>query len=194
MLAIELSDVRPDIYVLGRGLAAGFPFGACVTRSSTLHWKCVTVGNPIGCALALETIRLLESGLLEQGRKLAAYLEKRFGTLSSQKLEPELWGVGLVRTLVLGRTPSVREPALGTVPIRGQSPSGPAEGFVQKCRELGLLLQTLSPDTIAVRPPMVAKEKDVDFAAEVVDKALAGFEKKSGFSGTVPMRGQSPKA
>jgi acetylornithine/succinyldiaminopimelate/putrescine aminotransferase len=194
MLAIELSDVRPDIYVLGRGWAAGFPFGACVTRSSTLHWKCVTVGNPFGCALALETIRLLETGLLEQGRKLAVCLEKWFGALSSPKLEPELWGVGLVRTLVLGRASAVREPALGIVPIRGQPPPGPAEGFVQKCRELGLLLHALSADTIAVRPPLVASEKDIDFAAEVLGKVLAGLEKKSGFLGTVPTRGQSPRA
>jgi acetylornithine/succinyldiaminopimelate/putrescine aminotransferase len=161
MLAIELSDVRPDIYVLGRGWAAGFPFGACVTRSSTLRWKCATAGNPIGCASALETIRLLEAGLLEQGRKLAAYLEKRFGALSSPKLDPEFWGIGLVRTIAFRKGKDV------------------AEGFAQKCRELGLLLHVLSADTVAVRPPLVAKEKDVDFAAEVVSKVLAGFGKKA---------------
>ena len=161
MLAIELSDVRPDIYVLGRGWAAGFPFGVCVTRSSTLRWTCVTAGNPIGCALALETIRLLETALLEQGRKRAAYLEKRFGAMSSQKLEPELWGIGLVRTIVFRKGKDA------------------AEGFVQKCRELGLLLHVLSADTVAVRPPLVAKEKDIDFAADVVGKVLASFDKKA---------------
>jgi 4-aminobutyrate aminotransferase-like enzyme len=161
MLAIELSDVRPDIYVLGRGWAAGFPFGACVTRSSTLRWKCATAGNPMGCTLALETIRKLEAGLLEQGRKSAACLEKRFGTLSSPKLEPELWGIGLVRTIVLRKGKDV------------------AEGLVGKCRELGLLLQVLSAGTVALRPPLVASEKDIDFAAEVVGKVLAGFDKKA---------------
>jgi acetylornithine/succinyldiaminopimelate/putrescine aminotransferase len=161
MLAIELSDVRPDIYVLGRGWAAGLPFGACVTRSASLRWKCATAGNPMGCALTLETIRLLEAGLLEQGRKLGAYLEKRFSALSSPKLEPELWGVGLVRTIVLRKGKDV------------------AEGFVQKCNEQGLLLHVLSADTVAVRPPLVAKEKDIDFAAEVVGKVLAGFDRKA---------------
>jgi acetylornithine/succinyldiaminopimelate/putrescine aminotransferase len=161
MFAIELSEVRPDIYVLGRGWAAGFPFGACVTRSSTLRWECATAGNPIGCALASETIRLLEAGLVEQGRKLAAYLEKRFGALSSPKLEPEFWGVGLVRTIVFHKGKDA------------------AEGFAKKCREIGLLLHVLSADRVAVRPPLVAKEKDVDFAADVVGKVLAGFDKKA---------------
>jgi len=161
MLAIELSDVRPDIYVLARGWAAGLPFGACVTGNSNLCWKNSTAGNPIGGAVALEVIRLLEVGLLEQGRKLAAYLEKRFGALSSPKLEPELWGVGLVRTIVLRKGNDV------------------AVGLVQKCRELGLLLHALSADKVAVRPPLVATEKDVAFAAEVIGKVLAGFDKRA---------------
>jgi acetylornithine/succinyldiaminopimelate/putrescine aminotransferase len=161
MLAIELSDVRPDIYVLGRGWAAGFPFGACVTGSSSLRWTCAPAGNPIGCAVALETIGLLESGLLEQGRKLAAQLEKRLARLSSTRLGPELWGAGLVRSIVF------------------RNGKGVAEGFVDTCREYGLLLQLLSVDTVGVRPPLVATEKDADFAAEVVGKVLAGFDKKA---------------
>jgi hypothetical protein len=55
-----------------------------------------------------------------------------------------------------------------------------AEGLVQKCRELGLLLQVLSADTVAVRPPLVASEKDIDFAAEVVGKVLGEFDKGAG--------------
>jgi acetylornithine/N-succinyldiaminopimelate aminotransferase len=161
MFAIELLDVRSDIYVLGRGWAAGFPFGACVTGSSSLRWRCATAGNPIGCALALETVHLLESGLLEQGKKLAVHFEKRFGALSSTKLEPELWGVGLVRTIVFRKGKDM------------------AAGFVQKCREFGLLLQALSAETVGVRPPLVAEEKDVDFCAEVVGKVLSGFDKKA---------------
>jgi len=162
MLAIELSDVRPDIHVLGRGWAAGFPFGACITGSSSLRWERAAAGNPIGSTAALETIRLLEDGLLEQGKKLSAYLEKRFGALSCARLEPELWGVGLVRTIVLRKGRDV------------------AEGLVQKCREFGLLLHVLSADTVAVRPPLVATEKDIDFAAEVVSKVLVEFDKRAG--------------
>ena len=162
MLAIELSDVRPDISVLGRGWAAGLPFGACVTGSSKLRWKCVPAGNPMACAVALETIRLLETGLLEQGRKLATHLEKRISRLSSTRLEPELWGAGLVRSIIFRKG------------------KGVAEGFVRKCRESGLLLQALSVETIAVRPPLVASESGVDFAADVVGKVLGEFDKGAG--------------
>jgi acetylornithine/N-succinyldiaminopimelate aminotransferase len=153
-------EVRPDIYVLGRGWAGGLPFGACVTRSSSLRWEHGSSGNPQGCAAALEVIRLLEAGLLEQGRKLAAYLEKRFCLLSCAKLEPELWGAGLVRTLAFRKG------------------KGAATGFVTQCRELGLLLHYLSADSMAVRPPLVATEKDVDFAAGVLEMIFDRFDGK----------------
>jgi len=161
MLAIELSDVRPDIHVLGRGWAAGFPFGACVTGSSEMRWKSATAANPVGCALALETIRLLEAGLLERARKLAVHMEKRFGPLTSARLHPELHGTGFVRTIA----------------FRGGR--GAAGGVVEKCRERGLLLQALTADTVAVRPPLVVTERDIDFGAEVLGKVLAGFDKKA---------------
>ncbi len=160
MLALELSGSRPDVYVLGRGWAAGLPFGACVTGNSNLRWERGSSGNPLGCAAALETIRLLEGGLLEQGRKLAAYLEKRFGALSCTKLEPELYGVGLVRTIAFRKGKDV------------------ARGFVQKCRELGLLLHVLSSSSVAVRPPLVANEKDVDFAIAALDMLFDRFDGK----------------
>jgi 4-aminobutyrate aminotransferase-like enzyme len=176
MFAIEPSGVRPDVYVLGRGWAAGFPFGACVTRSSTLRWERGSGGNPVGCVAALEVIRLLESGLLEQGRKLAANLDKQFEKLNSKRLTPALWGVGLVRTLVL------------------KAGTGAATGFVGRCRELGLLLTALSGDTLAIRPALVCTEQDVEFAAGVIEQVLAGFDKRAGVLGTVPTRGQSPKA
>jgi adenosylmethionine-8-amino-7-oxononanoate aminotransferase len=125
---------------------------------------------------ALEVIRLLESGLLEQGGRLAANLDKQFEKLSSKRLTPVLWGVGLVKTLVL------------------QAGKGAARGFADRCREDGLLLGVLTGDTLAVRPPLVASEKDVDYAAGVVGKVFAEFDKRAGVLGTVPKRGQSPKA
>jgi len=161
MLALELSGVRPDVYVLGRGWAAGLPFGACVAGSSSLRWKHASAGNPTGCALALEIIRLLESGLLEQGRGLAASLDKQFEKLNCKRLTPVLWGVGLVRTLVL------------------EAGTRAAAGFVGRCRELGLLLTALSSDTLAIRPPLAASEKDIDFAAQVLGKVFAEFDKRT---------------
>lgn len=158
MLAVELAEARPELYVLGRGWAAGFPFGACVTGSSSWRWVRGSSGNPLGCAVALATIRLLEDGLLEQGRSMALYLEKRLAALASARLEPELWGVGTFRTLVFGKGKDA------------------ASGFVQRCRELGLLLRAVSGDAVAVRPPLVSSERDVDFAADVLRRALGSFE------------------
>jgi acetylornithine/succinyldiaminopimelate/putrescine aminotransferase len=167
MFAVELSGVRPDVHVLGSGWASGLAFGACVTGSSNLRWSHGSSGNPLACVAALESVRLLEGGLLESGRRLALYLEKSFARVASRILQPALWGVGLVRTLVLKADKDV------------------AAGLVGQCLKQGLLVKTLSKDAIAVRPPLVIIEKDIEFAADVLAKVLAAFDKRDG---TAPQR------
>jgi acetylornithine/succinyldiaminopimelate/putrescine aminotransferase len=160
MFAVELSGVRPDVYVLGSGWASGLAFGACITGSSNLRWAHGSTGNPLGCVAALESVHLLEGGMLERGRSLAAYLEKTFARVASRALQPALWGAGLVRTLVLKTDKDV------------------ADGLAAQCLKNGLLVKVLSKDTIAVRPPLVITEKDIEFAAEVLVKVLAAFDKR----------------
>ena len=172
MYAVELSGVRPDVYVLGSGWASGLAFGACVTGSSNLRWVHGSAGNPLGCVAALESVRLLEGGMLERGRSLAAYLEKTFAGVASRALQPGLWGVGLVRTLVLKTDKDV------------------AIGLAAQCLKLGLLVKALSRDTIAVRPPLVVTEKDIEHAAGILTMVLAAFDKNTG---VVPQRPRDTK-
>jgi acetylornithine/succinyldiaminopimelate/putrescine aminotransferase len=159
MFASELSGVKPDIFVLGRGWAAGLPFGACVTASSRLRWTQDAGTGPAGCAAALAVVGLLKSGLLEAGRRLSAVLDREFEKLSSRRLSPALCGVGLARTIVFA----------------GISDAAP--GFVAACRRRGLLLRALSGETVAVRPPLVAAPDDLKFAAGVLRDVMAEFDK-----------------
>ena len=97
---------------------------------------------------------------MERGRGIAAYLEKAFARASSRTLQPALWGVGLVRTLVLRTDKDV------------------ATGLAAQCLRNGLLVKVLSRDTIAIRPPLVIAEKDVEFAVDILTKVMAEFDKQ----------------
>lgn len=66
LFACEHFEVVPDIICLGKGLTGGFPLSACVGRSDimdawplsrgeALHTS-TTLGNPLGCAMALASI------------------------------------------------------------------------------------------------------------------------------------------
>jgi acetylornithine/succinyldiaminopimelate/putrescine aminotransferase len=161
MLGIEGSQVRPDMYVLGRGWAAGVPFGACVTGSSALHWDAAGAGSPVGSAVALEVIRLLESGLLEQMKPVVAELERRLTVLCSGTVAVAASGQGLFWTLLFSAERKV------------------AAGFAARCREAGLLLRVLGDDVVGIRPPLVVTEVQVVDAIGTVERVLSTFGKKT---------------
>lgn len=71
MWAIQNWDVEPDIVATAKGIASGMPLGAFIARESLMtKWGSgahgtTYGGNPVACAASLETIRLLEGGLME---------------------------------------------------------------------------------------------------------------------------------
>ena len=73
MWAVDHWGVRPDMVLTAKGIASGMPLGALIARSDVMTWPpgahgSTYGGNPLACAAALETIRLLEGGLVENSR------------------------------------------------------------------------------------------------------------------------------
>ena len=90
-LACEDEPVTPDLVALGKGLGAGFPLSACVGRREIMErWGPSTgeaihtsthLGNPVGCAIALRVLDILERDDLlaatrRKGERLRARLER----------------------------------------------------------------------------------------------------------------------
>ena len=158
MLAVEWSDVRPDLYVLGRGWAAGLPFGACITGSSRLHWTSALPGGGTSPAVALGLIRLLAEGLLEQAARSADILGTRIAGLGDHGFEATACGRGLVWTIVFPP---------GKVSV---------DGFTARCAQAGLLLHRLGDNSVGVRPPLIVQKTDIDTAADIMQQVLAGLQ------------------
>jgi 4-aminobutyrate aminotransferase len=91
MWAIQNWDVEPDIVATAKGIASGMPLGAMIARESLMTtWGpgahgTTYGGNPLACVASLETIKLLEGGLMEnateRGDQLLAglrELQRRF--------------------------------------------------------------------------------------------------------------------
>ncbi len=103
MFAVEYYDVEPDILVMAKGLASGFPMSAIGARKDIMdRWPVGSHGgtyggNPIGCAAALATIDILtEKGFLENVRDRA--LQLRSGL---EEIAAEDGAIGNVRGLGL---------------------------------------------------------------------------------------------
>ncbi len=79
MFAAEHWGVAGDIMCLAKGIANGLPLGAIVAKASVMDWPSGSHastfgGNPVACAAALATIKLLETryraNALDRGHQL----------------------------------------------------------------------------------------------------------------------------
>ena len=86
MFDFERSGVVPDVLVLAKGIANGFPLSAMVARRSLMEqWPPgahggTFGGNPVACAAALAVLEVLEQGALANARQIGEMLRDRLVT------------------------------------------------------------------------------------------------------------------
>src|SRR4051812_12392919 len=65
MFAIEFSGVKPDMVAMAKGIASGMPLGVATATKAIMSWPpgahaSTFGGNPVSCAAAIATIKLLK--------------------------------------------------------------------------------------------------------------------------------------
>jgi len=111
MFAIEQTDINiiPDLLCLGKGMNAGFPISAVIgtddvmsgwgdAQGEALHTS-TFLGNPVGCAMALTCIDLLENGVLANAKNMGDYFKAQL--IQLQKSTPVIIAIR-GRGLMLG--------------------------------------------------------------------------------------------
>ncbi len=167
MFAIEHWGVEPDIITLAKGIASGLPLGAMIARADLMDWEPGSHantfgGNPVACAAALETIRLLENGLLRNSAKVGDYLKSRLQELARQfPLIGDVRGQGLMVGVELVRNLETREPA-----------ARERDQIIAKAFRRGLLLLGCGESSIRFSPPLVVKQGEVDIAVKILEKCF----------------------
>jgi acetylornithine/N-succinyldiaminopimelate aminotransferase len=146
-LAIQHTNVKPDLVTLAKGIASGFPMGALVARKG-LEFKAsqhgsTFAGGPLACAAALATIEVIREVLPEIPSK-----GERF------------------RKGLAAYTPRVRGLMIG-VPVGERCPT------VQKeCAKNGVLVNCAADGNLRLVPPLVISKDEIDQALGVINGAL----------------------
>lgn len=138
--------VTPDILTLAKGLAGGFPIGACLGLGAAGdllqpgNHGTTFGGNPVACAAALAVIRTIEDdGLLEHVTLLGQQL--RDGLAADPRVT-EVRGEGLLIGLDLSADASA--------------------AVVRTAQDHGFILNNPTPRRIRLAPPLVLTTDDVD--------------------------------
>ncbi len=161
MWAIQHWDVEPDVLLTSKGIASGLPLGAMVARADLMTWTpgahgSTFAGNPVACAAALETIKLVEEGLMDNA-----------AARGEQALE------GL-RPLVRRHERIVRDVRGKGLMIGVQFDSGAtAEAVEHAAFQRGLLVLQAGDDVVRMSPPLVVTADEVDTAVRIFGEAVA---------------------
>lgn len=171
--AIENFGVEPDMILTAKGIASGMPLGACVARKKIMDWPRGSHGNtyggnPVSCAAALATIRLIEEQYLENTRVVGSYAKEGLMDLAEKHAS-----IGDVRGLGL---------MLGVEFVDDRDSHHEAEKLrddvVNLAFERGLLTLGCGKSVIRITPPLSTSKSEVDEGLLIFDEAISLAEKK----------------
>lgn len=172
MWASEHSGVVPDILVTAKGIASGMPLGVMVARADVMDWPqgahaSTFGGNPVACAAALETIRLLEERYISNAARMGEYI---FGKLADWKekhsIVGDIRGKGLMVGIELVKDQQSKEPY----------PEA-RNKVVQSAFKKGLLILGCGENSFRLMPPLLIEREQADFALDVLDRCITEVEK-----------------
>jgi len=89
LFAVQHWGVMPDIITLAKGIASGLPLGAILARPHLMSWPpgshaTTFGGNPVACAAANTTLKLLETGLIENACRMGEVFRCGLDQLASR--------------------------------------------------------------------------------------------------------------
>jgi 4-aminobutyrate aminotransferase len=161
MWAVQHWDVEPDILLAAKGIASGMPVSAMIAKLDVMSWGpgahgSTYGGNPVALAALLETVRLLEEGLVanavvrgeEAMRGLRPLLERY------PALVREVRGKGLM------------------IGVEFDSPET-ADAVQLQAFERGLLVLEAGDDVIRLSPPLVVSEAEMATAMRIFGESVA---------------------
>mgnify|MGYP002636667115 CR=1 FL=1 len=163
----EISDVRPDVMALAKGLGGGVPLGAMLCTAETAEafqpgaHASTFGGNPLATRAGLEVMRVIaDDALLDHTFEVGEHLER--GLEGLVKAHPglcvEARGYGLLRGLEL---------------VQDDRELG--KRVVAECLERGLLINAIGGHILRFVPPLIIETGHVDTALGIIDEVLGSL-------------------
>jgi len=171
MFAIEHARVQPDVVAIAKGVASGMPLGVTAARADLMTWPpgahaSTFGGNPVSCAAALVTIKLLKDQLIANAADVGAHLMAGLNALMDKHLLiGDVRGRGLMVGVELVRNRETKERA-----------TDERNAVVTAAFRRGLLILGAGKNSIRFSPPLVLTRDEADTAVVLFDQALTEVE------------------
>ena len=161
MWAIEHWGVEPDILLTAKGIGSGMPVGAMVARAEVMSWGpgahgSTYGGNPVALAALMETIRLLEGGLIANAAARGNQIQEGLRPLVDRfpGIVKDVRGKGLM----VGVQFDSRETA---------------DAVQMRAFNHGLLVLEAGEDCVRMSPPLVVSQSEAVTAIRIFRDVVA---------------------
>jgi 4-aminobutyrate aminotransferase len=167
MFASEHFDLKADVVNIAKGIASGLPLGVTCARADIMTWPpgshaSTFGGNPVSCAAANATIKLLKDSLVANAAAVGAYLLEGLRALQEKHpLIGDVRGRGLMIGIELVRDPKTKERAVEE-----------RNALIQAMFRRGVLVLGAGRNAVRLAPPLVFSRSQADSVLEVFDQAL----------------------
>jgi adenosylmethionine-8-amino-7-oxononanoate aminotransferase len=170
--------IRPDMMSLAKALSSAYmPVSAAVIRGDLYEAmvepsKQVGVfghgytysGHPVACAVASTVLDIYRrENLFERAARVGEYLQARLARFAEHPLVGEVRGMGLIAALELVANKQTRQPF---------ADNSVGAACQRACEQNGLILRALGGNGIALCPPLIITEAQVDELVEKLGRAL----------------------
>ncbi len=159
LFAYQQSGIVPDILVLAKGLAGGFPIGAfLVTEKASVFAKgehgTTFGGNPLACATGYAALKyIIGNDLADHAKEMGEKLLDGLTALKNEfKFISDVRGKGLLLAVEFN--------------------SDIAKKVAFACMEQGLLVNNLKPNLLRLIPPLTVKTEEIEKALVIFEKAM----------------------
>jgi len=150
--------IKPDIFTLAKAIANGLPLGAVVADKKVAEvfnygdHGSTFGGNPVSCAAAAATLKLITPKLLKDVTDKSKYFVKKLN-----ELKKKFSCIKEVRSLGL---------------LVGVELDFAGKDIVEFCIAKGLLINCTQGNVLRFLPPFVITKKDIDKAIKILEDAI----------------------
>jgi 4-aminobutyrate aminotransferase len=167
MFASDHLGLKGDIVTMAKGIASGLPLGVACARADVMDWPpgahaSTFGGNPVACAAATTTIRLLKEQLVANA---AAVGEHFFAGLRELQQKHAIIGDVRGKGLMIGiELVKDRQTKVRAIEERN--------ALVQSMFRRGVLILGAGKNAVRLAPPLVFTRAQADSVLRVLDVAL----------------------
>jgi 4-aminobutyrate aminotransferase len=174
MFAAEHFGITGDVVNIAKGIASGLPLGITAARADVMSWPpgahaSTFGGNPVSCAAALATIKLLREQFVQNAATVGARLMAALRELQNKhQIIGDVRGRGLMIGVELVRDRKTKDRA-----------ADERNALVQAMFRRGVLILGAGRNAIRFAPPLVLTADQADAIVHLFDESLSEVTQSS---------------